>query len=550
MGHDYRPDYLDLQRLAENLKHIPILALSATCPPRVQNDIIKILGLPPATPGTMAEPGKTVFFSSPLYRKNLHYKVVPKPQKESDHLDMMVNYILENYPNQSGIVYCTTRQHTEKVAEGLAQRSRQKIKTGSYHSNIGAAEKQMLHENWRKGSVKVVCATIAFGLGIDKSDVRFVLHHSAPKSLEGYYQESGRAGRDGKDSDCILYYRPQDAASILTMTTTGNACEVLRYAQDMSECRKVLFAKYFSASASLDLSAWSTDGTAALDRCGHCDNCVRDPATYKHDDETLGAWQVLKIAEEVFNLKGNVTIAGLAALAGGGRQAKIKVKRRRGAATEMQIDVNKVAGGKVQLTVAETEMLIIQLLVEGYLGTQVQETQYATYAYLIPSLTASRITRHARGEIAKCDYTISCHFPVKVRKSVNGKKRAKSVEKESPPQGIATTSGARPSHPTKRKHEETDDLEDDGDVIEISSDVVYEDDEVLEADPPPRPRGIHNSFRGSGTGGGGSRPSAMQVDFDSGEEWNDDGWTYSHRQKPRQRRRTQSPATMADLSDF
>lgn len=121
-----RPDYLDLQRLAENLKHIPILALSATCPPRVQNDIIKILGLPPATSGTskceltttiapvqtlaVAEPGKTVFFSSPLYRKNLHYKVLPKPQKESDHLDMMVNYILENYPNQSGIVYCTTKQ--------------------------------------------------------------------------------------------------------------------------------------------------------------------------------------------------------------------------------------------------------------------------------------------------------------------------------------------------------------------------------------------------------------------------------------------------------
>lgn len=297
---------------------------------------------------------------------------------------------------------------------------------------------------------------------------------------------------------------------------------------------------------------------------------MRDPAAYKHGDETLGAWQVLKIAEEVYNLRGNVTIAGLAALAGGGRQTKIKVKQRRGAATEMQIDINKVAGGKVQLTVAvssafaqfsplinqflgiekETEMLIVQLLVEGYLTAQVQRTQYATYAYLIPSLTASRITRHTRGGIPKCDYTISCHFPIRARKGMNGKKRAESVDKEPPPQGIATTSGARPSHPTKRKHEGTEDPEDDGNVIEISSDAVYEDDEVLEADPPPRSWGTHKPFRGSGTGEGGSRPNAMQVDSDSEGEWNDDGWTYSHRQKPRQRRRTKSPATMADLSDF
>ena len=120
-----RPDYLELRRLAENLRHIPILALSATCPPKVQSDIIKILGLPPAVSGTStlgcstviahvepfagAGPGKTVFFSSPLYRKNLHYKVVQKPSKEGDHMDIMVNYILEKYPNESGIVYCTTK---------------------------------------------------------------------------------------------------------------------------------------------------------------------------------------------------------------------------------------------------------------------------------------------------------------------------------------------------------------------------------------------------------------------------------------------------------
>lgn len=110
--------------------------------------------------------------------------------------------------------------------------------------------------------------------------------------------------------------------------------------------------RYFSTSANLDVSAWSADGTAALERCGHCDNCLRDPTSYKHEEKTLEAWQILKIAEEVYNLKGNVTIAGLAALVGGNRQAKIRVKQRRGPPTEMELDVIKVAGGKVKMTVA------------------------------------------------------------------------------------------------------------------------------------------------------------------------------------------------------
>lgn len=105
-------------------------------------------------------------------------------------------------------------------------------------------------------------------------------------------------------------------------------------------------------SADLDVSAWSADGTDALERCGHCDNCLRDSTSYKREDKTLEAWQILKIAEEVYNLGGNVTIAGLATLSAGPRQSKIMVKQRRGPATEMQVDVDKVAGGKVNLTIS------------------------------------------------------------------------------------------------------------------------------------------------------------------------------------------------------
>jgi len=111
-------------------------------------------------------------------------------------------------------------------------------------------------------------------------------------------------------------------------------------------------SRYFSASADLDISAWSADGTAALERCGHCDNCLRDSVSHKREDKILEAWQILKIAEEVYSLKGNVTIGGLAGLAGGNRQSKIRVKRKRGAGIEMEIDINRVAGGKVNLSVA------------------------------------------------------------------------------------------------------------------------------------------------------------------------------------------------------
>lgn len=191
---------------------------------------------------------------------------------------------------------------------------------------------------------------------------------------------------------------------------------------------------------------------------------------------------------------------------------------------------------------------MIQLLIEDYLTAQVQQTKYATYAYLIPSLTASRLTRHAREDLAKCDFSVRCHFPIKEGKSGKGKKRAASVEEDSPPRDAATTSRAKPSYPTKRKREEVDDPGDDENVIEISSDAVYEDDDVLEVSLPPRHVGGRKPLD-SGTRKVEARPNIMEVDSDS-EEIEDDVWMYSHRSQPRRRRRTKSPATMADLSDF
>jgi len=195
---------------------------------------------------------------------------------------------------------------------------------------------------------------------------------------------------------------------------------------------------------------------------------------------------------------------------------------------------------------------VIQLLVEGHLTAQVQQTKYTTYAYLVPSPAASRLTRYERGGLANCGFSIWCHFAVKVRKSAKGKKRAVSAEEGTPPQNTATTSRAELSYPERRKREGVDDPDDDESVIEISSDAVYEDDEILEADPPPQSRGGRNPL---GFGTRKARLDVTRVDSDpeeffSSDSGEDDGWTYSHRPPPRQRRRTKSPATMADLSDF
>ena len=194
------------------------------------------------------------------------------------------------------------------------------------------------------------------------------------------------------------------------------------------------------------------------------------------------------------------------------------------------------------------------MIVGGYLTPQVQQTKYTSYAYMVPSLIAVRITRYAREDLVRCEYSVPCHFPIKVRKNAKGKARALSDDEDLLPQGTATASGARPL--TKRKREEVDDQDgdDDENVIEISSDGVCEDDEILEADPPSRPRG-GQKFLDSSTLGAGSKSNVVNVDSDS-EGWSaadfeeDDSWMYSHRSKPRQRRRTKSPSTMENLSDF
>ena len=188
-GHDFRPDYCDLKQLRQNFPGVTFMALTATATPRVRADVVKQLGM-----------SNTKWFLTSFNRNNLQYEVRLKKGKGTTLIDIIA-LIKKEWPKMSGIVYCFSRKECEDSAFELRKNG---VLALPYHAGLGDKERTHAQDQWIKDKVHVVCATIAFGMGIDKPDVRFVIHYSLPKSIEGYYQESGRAGRDGRKSTCIL----------------------------------------------------------------------------------------------------------------------------------------------------------------------------------------------------------------------------------------------------------------------------------------------------------------------------------------------------------
>ena len=258
-GHDFRPDYKLLGEVRQQFSGVPVIALTATATENVKIDVIHNLGIK----------GCEVFTQS-FNRPNLTYEVRSKG-KAKDVLDSMALTINTTYKNQSGIVYCLSRDSCEKIAEKL--RKEYGIKAHHYHAKMETVEKTATQKGWQAGKYHVIVATIAFGMGIDKPDVRFVMHHTIPKSLEGYYQETGRAGRDGKRSGCFLYYGYQDTSALKRMIDDGEGSweqkerqqkmlrNVVQFCENRSDCRRVQVLNYFN------------ENFRAEDCNGTCDNC-------------------------------------------------------------------------------------------------------------------------------------------------------------------------------------------------------------------------------------------------------------------------------------
>lgn len=258
-GHDFRPDYKLLGEVRGKFPGVPVMALTATATENVKVDVIHNLGIH----------GCEVLSQS-FNRPNLTYEVRSKG-KAKDVLDSIASTIKTFYSNQSGIIYCLSRKNCESIAGKL--RTEHDIKAHHYHAGMDPVEKTLVQKQWQAGGYHVIVATIAFGMGIDKPDVRYVIHHTIPKSLEGYYQETGRAGRDGKRSGCYLYYGYQDTSSLRRMIDDGEGSweqkerqhQMLRnvtgFCENRSDCRRVQVLNYFNESFKSE------------DCKGACDNC-------------------------------------------------------------------------------------------------------------------------------------------------------------------------------------------------------------------------------------------------------------------------------------
>ena len=286
-GHDFRPDYVALGEVRSRFPGVPYMALTATATENVKVDVMHNLGMESATP-----------FSQSFNRPNLYYEVRQKKgkSKAKDFLEDIATLIHTTYRNLTGIVYTLSRKKCEQLAEGLAQHHR--ISARHYHAMMSPEEKKAVQLDWQQGRVKVVVATIAFGMGIDKPDVRFVVHHTIPKSLEGYYQETGRAGRDGKKSGCYLYYGYSDTTVLKDFIYKSEGSEeqkerqrqmlskMVQYCENRSDCRRVQVLAYFGETFSRE----DCDGT--------CDNCKSD-ATFEAVDFSLQARAALGVVKQI-----------------------------------------------------------------------------------------------------------------------------------------------------------------------------------------------------------------------------------------------------------
>ena len=279
-GHDFRPEYRRIRNIVEEIGLAPIIALTATATPKVQSDILKNLGMP-----------DTTVFKSSFNRPNLYYEIRDKSDPKRD----IIRYIRQN-PGKSGIIYCLSRKKVEELAELLNING---IKAAPYHAGLDAKTRAENQDKFLMEEVDVIVATIAFGMGIDKPDVRFVIHYDIPKSIEGYYQETGRAGRDGREGQCITFYSYKDIQKLekfmqgkpIAEQEIGKQLlmETVAYAESNS-CRRKLLLSYFGEDYHIE-------------NCGSCDNCLHPKKQFDGREDMAMVIELIESLPERFKME-------------------------------------------------------------------------------------------------------------------------------------------------------------------------------------------------------------------------------------------------------
>ncbi|MDW3195780.1 MAG: DNA helicase RecQ [Cytophagales bacterium] len=284
-GHDFRPEYRRIKAIVAELGDIPLIALTATATPKVQIDIQKNLNMEDAT-----------IYKSSFNRTNLYYEVRAKKEAKKQ----LIKYIKE-HKGKSGIIYCLSRKKVEEIADFLKVND---IKAAPYHAGMDSAQRMANQDAFLSEDVDVIVATIAFGMGIDKPDVRFVIHYDAPKSIEGYYQETGRAGRDGLEGKCLMFYSYNDIIKLekfnkdKSVTERENAKflleEMAAYAES-SVCRRTQLLHYFGEEYEHDT-------------CGMCDNCVHPKEQFDGTSHLQKVVDVVLKTDERFDINHVVNV--------------------------------------------------------------------------------------------------------------------------------------------------------------------------------------------------------------------------------------------------